>query len=140
MKFLGDFWGIISIIFALAALSRLISFGFYNKFIRGLSKKKYKKIINLTININSSLEENHGVFGICACVSAIIHILLMNTNVEFSFWGMLTFISLLLIVITGAINKFIYRDKKGKLKGYHKTIILIYIVCLIIHIIFSKYI
>ncbi|WP_346888182.1 hypothetical protein [Clostridium sp. UBA1056] len=138
MEFLGYFWGIISIIFTLAALSRLISSGFYNKFIRGLSKKKYKGIINKTININSVLEENHSVFGACAFISSIIHILLMNTKAGFSFWGMVTFISLLLIVVTGAINKFIYRDNGGQLKKYHKTIILIYIVALIIHIIFSK--
>lgn len=138
MNFLGGFWGIISIIFTLAALSRLISSKFYDKFIRGLSKKKHKGIINRTININSILSESHGMFGICAFVSSMIHILLMSTKVKFSFWGTVTFISLLLVLVTGIINKFIYRDKGGQLKRYHKTIILIYIVCLIIHIVSSR--
>jgi len=138
MDFLGKLWGIISVIFTLAALSRVASSGFYNKFIRGLSKKKHRGIINKTINVNSILEENHGVFGLGAFISSIIHIFIMNIKDGFSFWGIVTFVSLLIILVTGIINKFIYRDKRGQIERYHRTIILVYIVSLVMHIIFSK--
>jgi len=138
MDVLGKFWGIISVIFTIGALSRVVSLGFYNKFIRGLSKKKHRVIINKTININSVLEENHGVFGVGAFISSIIHILIMNYRESFSFWGIATFVCLLIMVAIGIINKFIYRDKRGKIRRYHTTIILIYIVSLVMHILFSK--
>ncbi|HBA02742.1 MAG TPA: hypothetical protein DCW51_01505 [Clostridium sp.] len=138
MDLLGKFWGIISVIFTLGALSRVVSLGFYNKFIRGLSKKKHKGIINKTININSILEENHGVFGAGAFISSIIHMLIMNYKESFSFWGIATFVCILIMVATGIINKFIYRDKEGQIRKFHTTIILIYIVSLVMHIIFTK--
>lgn len=138
MDLLGKFWGIISVIFTLGALSRVVSLGFYNKFIRGLSKKKHRGIINKTININSILEENHGVFGVGAFISCIIHMLIMNYKESFSFWGIATFVCVLIMVATGIINKFIYRDKGGQIRKLHTTIILIYIVSLVMHIIFTK--
>ncbi|MGN9162627.1 hypothetical protein [Clostridium sulfidigenes] len=138
MDLLGKFWGIISVIFTLGALSRVVSLGFYNKFIRGLSKKKHRGIINKTININSILEENHGVFGVGAFISSIIHMLIMNYKESFSFWGIATFVCVLIMVATGIINKFIYRDKEGQIRKFHTTIILIYIVSLVMHIIFTK--
>lgn len=138
MDLLGKFWGIISVIFTLGALSRVVSLGFYNKFIRGLSKKKHREIINKTININSILEENHGVFGVGAFISSIIHMLIMNYKESFSFWGIATFVCVLIMVATGIINKFIYRDKGGQIRKFHTTIILIYIVSLVMHIIFTK--
>lgn len=138
MDLLGKFWGIISVIFTLGALSRVVSLGFYNKFIRGLSKKKHRGIINKTININSILEENHGVFGVGAFISCIIHMLIMNYRESFSFWGIATFVCVLIMVATGIINKFIYRDKRGQIRRLHTTIILIYIVSLVMHIIFTK--
>ena len=138
MDLLGKFWGIISVIFTLGALSRVVSLGFYNKFIRGLSKKKHRGIINKTININSILEENHGVFGVGAFISSIIHMLIMNHKESFSFWGIATFVCVLIMVATGIINKFIYRDKRGKIRKFHTNIILIYIVSLVMHIIFTK--
>lgn len=138
MDLLGKFWGIISVIFTLGALSRVVSLGFYNKFIRGLSKKKHRGIINKTININSILEENHGVFGVGAFISSIIHMLIMNYKESFSFWGIATFVCVLIMVATGIINKFIYRDKGGQIRKLHTTIILIYIVSLVMHIIFTK--
>jgi hypothetical protein len=138
MDLLGKFWGIISVILTIGALSRVVSLGFYNKFIRGLSKKKHRVIINNTININSVLEENHGVFGVGAFISSIIHIFIMNYKESFSFWGIATFVCLLIMVAIGIINKFIYRDKRGKIRRYHTTIILIYIVSLVMHILFSK--
>ncbi len=138
MDLLGKFWGIISVIFTLGALSRVVSLGFYNKFIRGLSKKKHRGIINKTININSILEENHGVFGVGAFISSIIHMLIMNYKESFSFWGIATFVCVLIMVATGIINKSIYRDKGGQIRKFHTTIILIYIVSLVMHIIFTK--
>jgi len=108
MDLLGKFWGVISVIFTLGALSRVVSLGFYNKFIKGLSKKKHRGIINKTININNVLEENHGVFGVGAFISSIIHMLIMNYKESFSFWGIATFVCVLIMVATGIINKFIY--------------------------------
>ncbi|WP_346848830.1 MULTISPECIES: hypothetical protein [unclassified Clostridium] len=138
MDLLGKFWGVISVIFTLGALSRVVSLGFYNKFIKGLSKKKHRGIINKTININNVLEENHGVFGVGAFISSIIHMLIMNYKESFSFWGIATFVCVLIMVATGIINKFIYRDKRGQIRKFHTTIILIYIVSLVMHIIFTK--
>lgn len=137
MKFLGNFWGILCIIFALGALLRTVASGFYNKFIRGLSKKSHRTLIDVTINLTSILEENHGVFGAGALISAIIHILIMKTNVGFSFWGLLTLLGILFVIFTGVINKFIYRDKNGELERYHKMGNLAFIFFLIMHLIFK---
>ncbi|MEG1256811.1 hypothetical protein [Clostridium sp.] len=137
MSFLGGFWGIVSIILMIGALSRMVGVGFYNKFIRGLSKKKHKGLINATINTNNILEDNHGIFASGALISAVIHIIIMKRSITFSFLGFSTIGALLFVVLTGVINKFIYRDNGGELRKYHKRGIIVLIFFLILHMIFN---
>jgi len=137
MSFLGSFWGIVSIILMIGALSRIVGAGFYNKFIRGLSKKKHRGLINATISTNNILEDNHGIFALGALISAVIHIIIMKRSITFSFLGFSTIGALLFVVLTGVINKFIYRDKGGELRKYHKMGIIVVIFSLILHMIFN---
>ncbi|MEG0613483.1 MAG: hypothetical protein RR486_13255 [Clostridium sp.] len=137
MKFFGDFWAFISIILMVAAALRIVATGFYNKFIRGLSKKQYRGLINTTMDVNNILQDNHVVFGVGAFISAIIHIMIMEGSFTFSFLGLLTMMTLLFIVVTGVINKFIYRDKNGEFKKIHIVMVLILIFFLILHMSFG---
>lgn len=137
MRNIGIFWGIIGVILTIGSIMRFIAEEFYNIFIRGLSKRSHKKLVNSTISLVKMLEEDHGIFAFGGSVSIMLHAIIMNSCDGFSFLGVVAGIIYGIVISMGLICKFIYKDKDGKIKKYHMLFTIIYIVILILHIRFS---
>lgn len=137
MRNIGIFWGIIGVILTIGSIMRFIAEEFYNIFIRGLSKRSHKKLVNSTISLVKMLEEDHGIFAFGGSVSIMLHAIIMNSCDGFSFLGVLAGVVYGIVIFMGLICKFIYKDKDGKIKKYHMMFTIIYIVTLILHIRFS---
>lgn len=137
MRNIGIFWGIIGVILTIGSIMRFIAAEFYNIFIRGLSKRSHKKLVDETISLVKMLEEDHGIFAFGGSVSIMLHAIIMTSYDGFSFLGVLVGVVYGIVVFMGLIYKFIYKDKDGKIKKYHMLLTIIYIVTLILHIRFS---
>ena len=137
MRNIGIFWGIIAVILTIGSIMNFIVSEFYNIFIRGLSKRNHKRLVDVTISLAKMLEEDHGIFAFGSCVSVMLHTIIMTGCDETSFLGILVAIVFAIVCFMGIIHKFIYKDKSGSLRRYHRIFALIYIVVLILHIRFS---
>lgn len=136
MIYLGCFWGIMCVIFSfLAGLKGWADF-FYDRFIRRLSKYRYKRIIEIAFEIKKAVEDNHGLFGSASLISGIIHGLIMYGVNKISITGIGSMILLFGICLSGIIDRYIYKDKKGKIKKWHCRLHIINGIIISIHIIF----
>lgn len=137
MRNIGIFWGIIAVILTMGSIMNFIVAEFYNIFIRGLSKRNHKWLVDVTVSLAKMLEEDHGIFAFGSCVSVLLHIIIMTGCEGISFWGIVVAIMFAMVWFMGITHKFIYKDKSGSVKRYHRIFALIYIVVLILHIKFS---
>ncbi len=137
MKGLGNFWGIIAVILTIGSVSRFVVLKFYNLFIRGLSKRSHKGLISKTVNIVKVLEDDHGIFAAGGTIAIVFHGIIMTGSIGPSILGIVVVIAFTLVILTGIVHKFIYKDKEGKIKKYHIIFTLIYIVFLILHLKFT---
>ena len=137
MLYLGKFWAIVSVILIFLAIMKYINDVFYQKFVVGLSKNKFKEFIDVSLEFKRAIEDNHNIFAIGAIISAIIHWLIMKYAVSKSILGFMSLFLLIVTFILGVIQKYIYRDKNGKIIKLHKKAVIILIFILIFHIIFK---
>lgn len=137
MLYLGKFWAIVSVILIFLAIMKYINDVFYQKFVVGLSKNKFKEFIDVSLEFKRAIEDNHNIFAIGAIISGIIHWLIMKYAVSKSILGSLSLFLLIVTFILGVIQKYIYRDKNGKIIKLHKKAVIILIFILIFHMIFK---
>lgn len=106
---------------------------FYYKFIRGLSKRRNRKLIEVCTKAMKSLDKNHVLSAMGALIAACIHGVIMSSNVGFSFSGFLVALSLGFITIVGIMKKFMDKRKKSNLIKYHVIGAIVAIILIIIH-------
>ncbi len=131
---LGKFWGIVCFILSIACFIRFIVNRFYYSFIRGLSKRRNRKLIDISTKVMKSINKNHTLLGIGALISLIIHINIMYRIIGFKFSGFLAALALLFAIVVGIINRFMYKDKSGKFTQYHVIASIIVLILIILHI------
>lgn len=134
MRNIGIFWGILGVILTIAAIMRFVAIEFYNIFIKGLSKRSHKRLVDETINMVKMLEDDHGIFAFGSSISILLHTIIMIGCDGVSILGSLVGIIFGLVLVMGLIYKYIYKDKWGRVKRYHVIFTLIYVVVLIFHI------
>lgn len=134
MRNIGVFWGVMAVILTIGSIMRFVAVEFYNIFISGLSKKSHKRLVNKTINVVKTLEEDHGIFAFGSSISILFHAIIMISCDGVSILGSLVGIIFLLILFAGLIYRYIYSDKLGRIKKYHILFALLYIIFLILHI------
>lgn len=134
MRNIGIIWGIIGVILTIGSILRFIVFEFYNIFIRGLSKRTHKGLVNNTIALVKIMDEDHGIFAFGSSVAIMLHTIIMFGIEEYSFTGILVLVAFGGAIFLGLVFKYIYRDRGGKIKFYHRMITYIYIAFLMIHL------
>jgi hypothetical protein len=131
---LGRFWGFVIIALVMFCFLKIITHMFYHKFIRGLSKRRNRKLIDISTKILKSLDRNHTLCGIGALTALIIHGIIMSINVGFSFSGFLAGVSILFVIVIGLMNKLMYRDKRKELIKFHVIGSLVVVLMILLHI------
>lgn len=131
---LGKFWGIVCIVLSCICFLKFIVHIFYHNFIRGLSKRGNRKLIDNTKKLMKILEKNHGLCGIGAFLALEVHITIMYNNIGFSFSGFLAALALLFAIFIGIVNKFMYKNRTGKFTQYHVIGALAAILLILLHI------
>lgn len=134
MIILGRFWGFVVIALIMFCFLKIITHMFYHKFIRGLSKRRNRKLIDISTKILKSLDRNHTLCGMGAFIALIIHGIIMSINVGFSFSGFLAGLSILFVIGVGLINKLMYKEKKRELIKFHVIGSLVVILIILLHI------
>ena len=137
MRNIGIFWGIIGVILTIGSIMRFVVVEFYNIFIKGLSKRSHRRLVDETINLVKMLEEDHGIFAFGGSVSIMLHTIIMTSYDGFSFTGIMVIITFGAVLFMGLVYKYIYKDKGGKIKRYHVVFTILYILFLILHIRFN---
>lgn len=134
MIILGRFWGFVVMALIIFCFLKIITHMFYHKFIRGLSKRRNRKLIDTSTKILKSLDRNHTLCGMGALIALIIHGIIMSINVGFSFSGFLAGLSIMFVIVVGLINKLMYKEKKGELIKFHVIGSLAVILMILLHI------
>ena len=137
MRNIGIFWGIIGVILTIGSIMRFVVVEFYNIFIKGLSKRSHRRLVDETINLVKILEDDHGIFAFGGSVSIMLHTIIMTSCDGFSFTGIMVIMNFGAALFLGLVYKFIYKDKEEKIKRYHVFFTILYILFLILHIRFN---
>lgn len=131
---LGKFWGIVCFILSIACFIRFIVNRFYHSFIRGLSKRRNRKLIDVSTKVMKGINKNHTLLGAGALISLVIHINIMYKIIGFKFSGFLAALALLFTIAVGIINRFMYKDKSGKFTQYHVIASIVVLILIILHV------
>lgn len=134
---LGKLWGIVTVVCLIICVLKIIIKWFYKRFILKLSRAYNKKLIETTFTWMKIIEEVHVILAGIAFLSAIIHMIIMNTTVRFSYLGVVSILVLICVILFGVIDKYIYKDKNGDIKICHIIMSGVLFICLFLHWIFT---
>jgi len=134
---LGKFWGIVSVFCLAICFLKIVIKWFNRRFVIGLSRKNSKRLIEVTFAISKIIEELHGVIAIVAFLSSVIHMIIMNATIKFSYLGTVCILIFICIILLGIIDKYIYKDKSGDIKMCHIIMSGILFIFLFLHCIIT---